>query len=318
MTHSVDKLPVRRCLIHTALALLLICSRPYPAQAQEYFSSPENAADALVAAAARRDRPRALTILGDPNGDILFSGDQVNDNLNRQIFLRAYQEKHTIRYEDPHTATLLIGESEWPFAIPIMKHDGQWHFDLDLGKQELLFRRVGRNELSTQQAMLAYVDAQNEYAEIQRQRVGKAIYAQHLLSNPNKQDGLYWRTEPGQAQSPLGELIAKASAEGYKRGEGKIPYHGYYYEILKQQGPSASGGKLHYVVDGDMIGGFALIAYPVKYGNSGIKSFMINHEGVLYEKDLGENTVKTASAISAFNPDDSWQVRRLPAHLTSR
>lgn len=205
---------------------------------------------------------------------------------------------------------LYVGKEDWPFPIPLVKKQGSWRFDTNEGRQELLARRIGRNELSVIQVCLTYVDAQREYALKDRDGDGLLAYAQKFASSPGKKDGLYWEAKEGDEQSPLGPLFAAAQKLGYtaKKPAGKpLPYHGYYYRILKAQGKNAPGGAYDYVVKGKMIGGFALVAYPAQYGSSGIMTFIVNHEGVVYQKNLGQDTEKTAQAMKLFDPDRTWK-----------
>jgi Protein of unknown function (DUF2950) len=244
-------------------------------------------------------------VLGPAAGDLVSSGDEVADAAARKRVLDAYDAKHQVVMEGDDKAVLLVGTEEWPFPIPLVRKDGVWRFDTAAGRDEILFRRVGRNELSAIKACLAYADAQDEYAE--KGIAGNGVYAQRIVSTPGKKDGLYWPAQAGEAESPLGDLAASASAEGYRVGQQRMPYHGYYYRVLTRQGPNAPGGALDYVVRGKMIGGFALVAYPAEYGNSGVMTFLVSHQGVVYQKDLGQNTVGIASGMTAFNPDNSWQ-----------
>jgi Protein of unknown function (DUF2950) len=200
---------------------------------------------------------------------------------------------------------LIIGREDWPFPIPLVRKDNAWRFDTAAGRDEILYRRIGRNELSAIQACLAYVDAQQEYAE--RGIAGSGVYSQRIVSRPGQKDGLYWPADSGMDESPLGELAANAAAEGYRVGQERTPYHGYYYKVLTRQGPNASGGALNYIVRGKMIGGFALVAYPAEYRNSGVMTFVVNHQGNVYEKDLGPNTARIAAGMTAFNPDNTWR-----------
>jgi hypothetical protein len=237
---------------------------------------------------------------------VVTSGDVVADKAARERFIAAYDKKHAVT-EDGDKATLVIGEEDFPFAIPIVRKDDRWSFDTKAGLDEVLRRRVGRNELSAIEVSRAYVQAQNEYAALNPEGQGPHSYAQKIVSSPGKKDGLYWPSAEGQPESPLGDLFADSSAEGYKPGAKPIPYHGYYYRILKRQGSGAPGGAFDYVVKGKMIGGFALVAYPATYGNSGIMTFVINHDGQVFEKDLGPQTGKAAPAIQAFEPDATWK-----------
>lgn len=285
--------------------VLLLCSNA-AALAQEKFDSPQAAVDALVSAARADDQKGILAVLGQHGRDVASSGDQVADRNTRQSFVAAYDAKHKIEREGDGSQTLLIGSDEWPFPIPIVSRDGRWEFDTKSGLDELLRRRVGRNELAAIQVCLAYVQAQNEYVSLDPAGLGPHAYAQRIVSRPGKKDGLYWPTSVGEDPSPLGDLAAKASAEGYRVGQTPIPYHGYIYRILKRQGPSAPGGAFDYVVRGKMIGGFGLVAYPAQYGNSGIMTFIVNQDGTVFQKDLGPSTDRLAREIESFNPDGSW------------
>jgi hypothetical protein len=198
---------------------------------------------------------------------------------------------------------MVLGQVEWPFPIPLVKKGDTWEFDTATGRQEILARRIGRDELATIQACLAYVDAQNEYAETS----SPTSYAQRIVSSPGKKDGLYWPTATGETPSPLGELVADATERGYRVGGQPSPYNGYFFKILTKQGPTARGGAQDYVVKGHMIGGFALVAYPAQYGNSGVMTFVVNHDGDVYEKDLGPSTARIASRMTAYAPDQTWK-----------
>jgi hypothetical protein len=244
-------------------------------------------------------------VLGNRAGDIVESGDDVADAGTRQRFLAAYDTRHSIRAEGNKKATLILGADDFPFPIPLVNNKSGWEFDTAAGRIEILYRRIGRNELDAIQTSLAFVDAQNEYAEKDRTGEGVGVYAQRIVSSPGKKDGLFWRDD--RDPSPLGELAAQASAEGYEVGGQTAPYHGYYFRILKGQGPDAPGGALYYVVRGKMIGGFALIAYPAEYGNSGVMTFMVNHAGIVYQKDLGRRTEIIAKRINLFDPDQTWK-----------
>ena len=273
------------------------------AHAQQSYRTPEDAAAAL--AAAVKSGPRdILKVLGGAAEDIVFSGDEVADNDIRQRFSSMYDARHGIKAEGNKSATLILGPDDFPFPIPLVNTKAGWEFDTDGGRIEVLRRRIGRNELDAIQTALAFVDAQNEYADKDRGE-GVGIYAQHIMSSPGKKDGLFWRDDND--PSPLGPLAAQASSEGYKAGEGMAPYHGYYFRILKGQGPDAPGGALNYVVKGKMIGGFALIAWPAEYGNSGVMTFLVNHAGVVYQKDLGQRTDFVAKRLTLFDPDQTWK-----------
>jgi hypothetical protein len=288
-----------------ALGLLLALSAG--AAAQEAFQTPEAAVEALVTAAKAADARALLRVLGADGQDIVSSGDPVDDANTRKRFIEAYDAKHQITKEGDDKAILELGADDWPFPIPIMRQNAAWRFDTAAGREEILFRRIGRNELSVIQACLAYVDAQQEYAEKGYGGAGLAAYAQRIVSQPGKKDGLYWPAVAGEPESPLGEFAAKAAFDGYRPGQQSIPFHGYYYKVITRQGPSAPGGAIDYIVKGNMIGGFALVAYPAAYENSGIMTFMVNQDGVIYQKDLGPNTARIAGSITAFNPDEGWE-----------
>jgi hypothetical protein len=289
-----------------AAAALLVCAIASTASAQQSFKTPDEAVSALVTAAKATDRNAVLGVLGPDAEDIVSSGDEVADEGIRKEFIAAYDEKHEIK-PDGERATLIVGKDDYPFPIPLVHKGDAWRFDTETGREEVLFRRIGSNELDTIQASLAYVDAQNEYADKDRGD-GVGVYAQRVVSQPGKKDGLYWPTASGEEDSPLGELMAAANAQGYRaRGGGeRTPFHGYYYKILTRQGPAAQGGVLDYVVKGKMIGGFGLVAWPAEYANSGVMTFIVNHNGTVYEKDLGRRTAQVAAGMSAFNPDDTW------------
>jgi hypothetical protein len=283
-----------------AVALLTSAS-----QAQQAYASPEDAAASLAVAVKTGTRRAILKVLGNDAEDIVESGDDVADAEMRQRFLSAYDAGHSIKAEGNKKATLVLGADDFPFPIPLANNKSGWEFDAAAGRLEILYRRIGRNELDAIQTCLAFVDAQNEYAEKDRTGEGSGVYAQRIVSSPGKRDGLFWRDD--RDPSPLGELAAQASTEGYKVGDQAAPYHGYYFRILKGQGPDAPGGAFYYVVKGKMIGGFALIAYPAEYGNSGVMTFMVNHAGTVYQKDLGQRTAIIAKRVSLFDPDQTWK-----------
>jgi Protein of unknown function (DUF2950) len=290
-----------------AIAALLFPGAP-AAFAQQDFKTPQDAVDSLVAAARTGDDKALLAVLGPDGDDIISSGDKVADETARKGFLESYDAKHGIEMKGERKAILIVGEKDYPFPIPIERvKSGMWSFDTDEGRNEILYRRIGRNELDAIQTCLAYVDAQNEYADKDRIGADKGVYAQRFISQSGKKDGLYWPTSPGEPDSPLGELFADASREGYRADQGRSPYHGYYYKILTKQGPAASGGAEDYVVDGKMIGGFALVAYPAEYRNSGVVTFIVNYAGTVFQKDLGPQTAEIAEAMTSYNPDHTWR-----------
>jgi hypothetical protein len=290
----------RRALVPGVMALALMSAASL---AQQSYPTPEDAASALAAAAKSGPR-EILKVLGRSADDIVSSGDEVADADIRARFISMYDAKHAVKAEGNKKATLLLGPDDFPFPIPLVNTKTGWEFDTDEGRIEVLRRRIGRNELDAIQTALAYVDAQNEYADKDRGE-GAGVYAQRFLSTAGKKDGLFWRDDSD--PSPLGGLVAEASAEGYKPGEGPAPYHGDYFHILKGQGADAPGGALNYVVKGKMIGGFALIAWPAEYGNSGMKTFLVNHAGTVYEKDLGSRTDVVAPRMTLFDPDQTWK-----------
>ncbi len=285
----------------------LLCTVAFVASAQQAFKTPEEAASALVSAAKANDMKAFATVLGPDGDDIVSSGDEVADAETRQKFVAAYDAKHQITMEGDNKAVMVIGQEDFPLPIPLVRKDGTWRFDTTAGREEILARRIGKNELDAIQTSLAYVDAQNDYAEKDRTGAGVGVYAQRIISSPGKKDGLYWPTAQGEDASPLGEFIAEATAQGYRVGGGRTPYHGYYYKILTKQGAAAAGGELEYIVKDKMIGGYALVAYPAEYRNSGVMTFIVNHAGTVFQKDLGPDTAKLAERMTSFNPDKGWE-----------
>lgn len=276
---------------------------------QKSFATPEEAVKELVAAARAGDSKALLAIFGADAKALISSGDAVADKRGRERFVKAYEEANKLTPSGESKTILSVGKDEWPLPIPIVKDAAGWRFDTNAGKEEIINRRVGRNELSTIQAVLAYVDAQREYY-LGNPRHDKLLqYAQKFVSAEGKRDGLYWPAKAGEKPSPLGPLFTRARAAGYTKGEAGKPvaYHGYHYRILKGQGPDAPGGAYDYVAQGRMIGGFALVAYPASYGSSGVMTFIVNHDGVVYQKDLGPQTASVATKMTKFNPDKTWQ-----------
>ena len=277
---------------------------------QKTFKSPEEAVKALAEAVKGSDTKKLLAILGPKGKELILSGDEVADKTGREHFVKAYEEMNKLVNESDTRVILHVGNGDWPFPIPVVKKGEYWLFDTIAGREEILNRRIGRNELNAIQVCLAYVDAQREY--VLKERDGDKVleYAQRFISRKGEKNGLYWEAKEGEEQSSLGSLIAKASGEGYAgKGPGgkRNPYHGYYYRILKSQGKNAPGGEYDYVVNGKMIGGFALVAYPAEYGNSGVMTFIVNQDGMVYEKNLGEDTEKIAPAMKKFDPDKTWK-----------
>lgn len=273
------------------------------------FASPEDAISALVDAAKAKDANVFVGIFGPALKQWIVSGDRVEDENRLDRFVAAYQQKRMISRQGEDKALLAIGNDDFPFPFPIVKTGAGWVFDAEAGKQEMLNRRIGENELETIEVMKAIVDAQRDYAALARKVTGATQYAQRFMSSAGKKNGLYWPQKAGEPESPLGPLVAEAQREGYEPAQGgqPTPYHGYYYKMLTAQGPQARGGAYEYVVNGKMIGGFAVLAYPARYGISGFKSFVVNHDGVVYEADLGPNTSASAPVKRAFNPDERWK-----------
>jgi len=292
--------------IALALAVVLQGAALAAPPGQKTFESLDDAVNALVGAFRAGDRKALLEILGPKGRPLISSGDEVADRAAFQRFVTAYDRMHRLE-GGGGKVVLYVGDNDFPVAIPLVPEGPRWFWDTDAGDDELLYRRIGRNELATIQVCLAYVDAQREYYSRDR-GAGMLEYAQHLESTKGKRDGLYWPTKPGERPSPIGPLIAEARAAGYTRPEpGKrAPYHGYLYRLLRAQGPDAPGGAYDYVVKGHMIGGFALVAYPATYGVSGIMTFLVNHDGVVYQKDFGPKTTQVANAMKTFNPDKTW------------
>jgi hypothetical protein len=294
-------------IFFTLTVAMFLCTAAFTSNAQQAFKTPDEAASALVTAAKDGDMKALATVLG-PDGDaIVSSGDSVADATTRQKFVAAYDAKHQIAMESENKATLVIGQEDYPLPIPLARKDGMWRFDTAAGREEILARRIGKNELDAIQSCLAYVDAQIDYAAKDRTGGGVGVYAQRIVSSLGKKDGLFWPTAQSEEPSPLGALIAEATRQGYRVGAGRTPYHGYYFKVLTKQGDAAPGGELEYIVRGKMIGGFALVAYPAEYRNSGVMTFIVSHDGTVFQKDLGPNTAKLAQLMTSFNPDKSWQ-----------
>jgi hypothetical protein len=278
---------------------------PAPAPAIKSFATPEQAADALVGAAERFDVGALKELFGPSIDDILLTGEPAQGRQRASEFVAKVREKQSISVDPKNKARayLLVGNEDWPFPIPIVKRAGRWSFDAPAGRQELLYRRVGANELDAITICRGYVEAQEDYAFRSRDRHGVNQYAQQIISTPGKQDGLAWQNPDGTWGGPIGEPIARAIAQGYSKGD---PYHGYLFKILTGQGPAAPLGQLDYVVNGVMIGGFALVAAPAEYGVTGVQTFIVSNDGVVYQKDLGPTTREQFAKMERFNPDKSW------------
>ncbi|HQH71540.1 MAG TPA: DUF2950 domain-containing protein [bacterium] len=295
------------------IALLCGCSTAPTASKeasnQSTFATPERAVQALASAAKNEDKEELLAIFGPESRDLLSSGDPVADRHNREVFSVAMEQQWKLENVNDRYQELVIGNEEWPFPIPLVKERAGWRFDTAAGKQEVLARRIGRNELAAISICRTYVIAQKEYASQGHDGKPAGIYAQKVRSTPGKQDGLYWDvTEPGGQASPLSELAAQAEKAGYSRETQpkQRPFYGYFFRILTQQGPDAPGEAKNYIVNGELKNGFALLACPAEYGNSGIMSFIVNQEGIIYERDLGSETAQWAAKIQEYNPDTNW------------
>ena len=295
----------RALLLLMSVALLLVATGARAASSQRSFESPQQAVEALMGTVQARDRAALIAVLGRAES-WLFSGDRNADRATFERFVARYRAKHAV-VVDGDRATLTIGEDDYPFAFPMVRSGALWRFDTEAGRDELLARRIGENELSAIKVLQAIADAQREYASQDRNRNGILEYATRIDSSPGKRDGLYWRVKAGEAPSPLGPLLARASAEGYvKDKQGPTPYHGYYFRLLPGQAESAKSGALDYTVRGRTIGGFAAVAYPAKYGNTGIMSFIINQDGTVYQKDLGPDARATGLKLQRFDPGPGW------------
>jgi hypothetical protein len=273
---------------------------------QQTFASAREAVTALIEANKANDMAALNQILGPAAGNLIASGDETQDQTGRAQFVSLYETHHRLVRAGPGKLTLVVGKNEWPLPIPLVKSEGRWHFDSEDGARELLYRRIGANELAAIKVARAIYQAQLQYADTGHDGQNKGIYAQRFRSKPGTQNGLYWPVAEGETPSPAGPLVADAEAEGYEGGK-RQPFYGYYFRILKSQGPHARGGAQDYVVDGKMTGGFAVLAYPVEYGSSGVMSFLVDSRGTVYQKDLGDATAETARATKTFDPDPSWK-----------
>jgi Protein of unknown function (DUF2950) len=276
-------------------------------QAQKAFNTPQEAVEALIQAAETYDISALLEIFGPDGKSFISSADPVRDKTIAQSFAAQAHEKNivTIDSHDKARAVLSVGKKDWPLPVPIVKKKGKWYFDSNQGRDEILFRRIGANELDALQVCRGFVEAQQEYASDIHDDSGINQYAQKIISTPGKHDGLYWKNDDGTPGGPISEAIARAIEEGYSPGK-TTGYHGYYFKVLKGQGPAARFGQLDYVIDGAMIGGFALVAFPAEYRVTGVKSFMVGYDGVVYEKDQGADTLNFAQKTERYNPDRTW------------
>ena len=284
---------------------------PATAAPQEVFPDPEHGVESLIAANRSNDLVALRRILGPAGTKLIESGDAVADRNARARFVAAYDEAHRIGLSGADKAVLSVGAQEWPMPIPLIRAPSGWRFDTEAGKREILDRRIGRNELSVIEVCREYVKAQREYASMNARDGAAPDYAQHLMSRDDKRDGLYWPSKPDEAESPLGPLVARAHAAGYPPGgplhASSQPYYGYYFRILTRQGTHASGGPKNYIVNGRMAGGFGMIAFPARYGDSGIMTFIVSADGIVFEKNLGRHTERLVRSIDQYDPDPTWR-----------
>jgi len=301
---SFARLPRAACV---AVALLAAAIHPVLARpTQRHFATPDQAIDALIAAAGQNDTAGLLAIYGPAGQALVLSGDPVADRTMHAAFVARYMAGHSLQRTDEHHAVLLLGKDAWPFPIPLLRRHGSWVFDTAAGAEEIINRRVGRDELRAIKICHGFVEAERQFAG----SASAPVYADRIVSAPGQHDGLFWPVAAGAPQSPLGPDMARAVSEGYAAAtanSGPTPYHGYYFHILTGQGEAAPGGARPYIVQGRMTGGFALVGYPARYGDSGVMSFIVDQDGIVYQKDLGPQTSAVAQAMHIFNPDAGWQ-----------
>jgi hypothetical protein len=304
--------PSARSILGCALALFVIVAiMPGTAHAaqskQQAFKTPDTAVQALFKAISGSSRKDFLAIFGPGSETLISSGDAVEDRESREKFLRGFEEKNRMETLGNNKVILHVGGNDWPFPIPIVKSGERWWFDTAEGRDEIISRRIGKNELAAIQTCLAMVDAQREYAAVDHDGDGLLQYADRFMSAKGRKDGLYWKPGPGEDPSPLGPLFTRAKEEGYGKDTRTGSYHGYSFRILTAQGKNAHGGAYSYEAKGKLVGGFAIVAYPARYLVSGIKTFMVNQEGIVYQKDLGQKTERLAKAMKTFDPDKTWE-----------
>jgi hypothetical protein len=306
---------LRVALVVLGLAIAAGCARKPEQEAASGFHTPEEAVSALVAALEKNDLPQLKSLLGPSSHALLDSGDAVQDAGDRAGFLASYGAKNAIVDDGADRKVLVIGEDDWPMPVPLVKRDGKWVFDGEAGIDELIYRRVGANELGAIDVCRGFVSAQREYAAEGRDGDPPGIYALKLVSDDGLHNGLYWPTAEDEPASPAGPFVAAAAAEGYRRSADgpRQPYHGYYYRMLYSQGTNANGGARDYFKDGLLTEGFALVAWPADYGSSGVMTFIVNQDGVVFQKDLGEDTATAVESIQTFDPDSSWTAIAPPA-----
>lgn len=309
MIRQMKRMPFSQTLLLLIVATGVLLSAQAGAPetaAQKTYATPDAAVEALITALRDNDFAGLTAVFGPDSDDIVTSGDEVADATARTRFVDSYDAAHALVIQDDGSYVLEVGLDGWPSPIPIVSVEGQWRFDTAAGIDEVVYRRIGRNEIGAIETCLGIVAAQQEYASTSHDGQPVGIYAQKLISDPGKRNGLYWEPVEGQRASPIGPFIAQAVAEGYLRADGSRPYHGYIYRLLKAQGSAATGGAKQYIIDGVMSGGYAVIAYPVEYQLSGVASFIVNQDGIVYQKNLGPETATIAAAIDAFNPDGTW------------
>ncbi|MEM7237173.1 MAG: DUF2950 domain-containing protein [Pseudomonadota bacterium] len=300
---------MKRTLI--ASAAIFAVSTLFAVAAPQTFDTPEAAVDAVMAALKAKDRDAVIAVFGADNEDVILSGDVEQDREDWTRFAESYKEMNRIAVQTDGTARLYVGNGQWPFPISIVKADAGWRFDPASARDEILARRIGRNELDVIELLAGYVSVQSDYRRTDYDGDGVMEFAAHVISTQGTRDGLYWPDEDGAPESPIGDFVARASAEGYAVDGDDLdpePYLGYYFHILTKQGPDAPGGELDYMINGNMVSGHAIIAAPADYGDTGIMTFIVGENGEVYEQDLGDDTLKKAAAIDAFNPGDGWEI----------
>ncbi|MEM9046812.1 MAG: DUF2950 domain-containing protein [Pseudomonadota bacterium] len=300
---------MKRTLI-TTIALIAFGTAPVLATPKS-FESPEAAIGAVISALNAKSKDDLIAVFGAENEDVILTGDPARDREDWTSFITSYKEMNRIALQTDGTARLYVGRGQWPFPISLVKADAGWSFDSETAREEILARRIGRNELDVIELLSGYVEVQSDYRKTDYDEDGVMEFAAHVISTEGTRDGLYWPDEEGAPDSPVGDFVAKAAAEGYSTDGGEAdpePYLGYYFHILTRQGPDAPGGEMEYMIGGNMVAGHAIIAAPADYGNSGIMTFMVGENGVVYEQDLGDETLAQYAEISAFNPDEGWEV----------
>lgn len=316
MTHIFRKLSIYRCL-PAMLAMLMALSTIEPATAasakvrQARFRTPAEAVNSLADAIKNNDNRTLKHILGPNSDEIISSGDPVADQRGRDRFIDLYSEKNQLEQKNDNKTILILGKENFPFPLPLVRKGRMWVFDTTEGRREILNRRIGRNELAVVDVLKDYLEAQREYARKDHDGNGVFEFARKLSSTPGTQDGLYWEVKEGEEPSPFGPLVARADCKGYEKPfkESPLePFHGYFFNVLMKQGKNAEGGAFDYLVNGKMVLGFALVAYPARYRVSGVMTFIVNQSGVIYQKDLGNNTAEIASKMVQFDPDNSWKI----------